>query len=222
MLGRRRQSDIDRIFEEEAMPHADALYGAAMRFTRSPRDAEDLVQDALLKAYSHFEKYEPGTNCKAWLFRILTNTFINRYRKRQRERLVFTDDDARPLAERVVAREPMELEPRRDEDTREAVERLFGDEVGEALMELPIDFRMVVILVDVHDFSYKECAEMLGCPIGTVMSRLYRGRRLLRAQLVEYALEEGVVQSLSDEYRDQISSDRGEPVQFPLQRVARG
>ncbi|TVR02943.1 MAG: sigma-70 family RNA polymerase sigma factor [Deltaproteobacteria bacterium] len=221
MLGRRRRRDIDAIFEEEAMPHADALYGAAMRFTRSPRDAEDLVQDALLKAYTHFEKYEPGTNCKAWLFRILTNTFINKYRKRQREKLVFTDEDARPLAERVAARPPLELEPR-EEEARDAVERLFGDEVSEALMGLPIDFRMVVILVDVHDFSYRECAEILECPIGTVMSRLYRGRRLLRSQLVEYALEEGVVNEVSEDYREQIESDRGETIAFPLQRRAVG
>lgn len=210
----------EAIFREEAMPHVDALFGAAMRYTRSARDAEDLVQDTLLKAFVHFDKYRPGTNCKAWLFRILTNTFINRYRKRQRERVFLADDrDSRPLAERTPSRPVSELEPR-GEEPMELVERVFGDEVSVALQRLPIDFRMVVMLVDVHDFSYKECAEILECPIGTVMSRLYRGRRMLRAQLAEYAVESGYVRDLSDEYMDQIADDRGEPVDIrPFRRA---
>lgn len=203
---------LERIFHEEAMPHVDALFGAAMRYTRSRRDAEDLVQDTLMKAYVHFDKYKPGTNCKAWLFRILTNTFINRYRKRQRERVHLVDDrEGRPLDERTEARPESELEPR-NEHHIEQVERVFGDEVSEALQGLPIDFRIVVMLVDVHDFSYKECADIVECPIGTVMSRLYRGRRMLRAQLAEYAVEEGYVRDLSDDYVDQIEKDRGESV----------
>lgn len=220
MLGRAKKKTLDERFEEEAMPHADALFGAAMRYTRNQRDAEDLVQESLLKAYTHFEKYRPGTNCKAWLFKILTNTFINSYRKKQRERVHLSSEDARPLAERAVAPAPHLLEPR-DEAMEETVERLFGDEVGRALMELPLDFRMAVLLADVYDFAYRECAEILDCPIGTVMSRLYRGRRLLRAQLVEFALEEGVVDDLSEDYRDQIESDRGETIDLEAWRRAR-
>ncbi len=216
------RADLERIFHAEAMPHVDALFGAAMRYTRSQRDAEDLVQDTLMKAFVHFEKYKPGTNCKAWLFKILTNTFINRYRKKQRERVFLVDDrDQRPLEERVEARKDSELEPR-DEGHEAAVERLFGDEVGAALQQVPVDFRMSVLLVDVHDFSYKEAADILDCPIGTVMSRLYRGRRLLRAQLAEYAVTEGVVNAIADEYREQITRDREKTVELKTFRSKRG
>jgi|SRR5690554_1349762 len=207
----------DALFHEEAMPHVDALYGAAMRFTRSRRDAEDLVQDTLVKAFSNFDKYKPGTNCKAWLFRILTNTFINRYRKKQRERVYVADDvDGRSLDERAEAREESEFEPRLETD-RENAARLFGDEINEALNHLSFEFRSVVMLVDVYDFSYKECADILECPPGTVMSRLYRGRRLLRSHLAEYAVEGGYIRELKDEHAEQISSDRGEVV--PLRGV---
>jgi RNA polymerase sigma-70 factor (ECF subfamily) len=123
----------DEIFQEEAMPHLDALFGAAMKYTKSQRDAEDLVQDTLLKAYSHFDKYTPGTNCKAWLFRIQTNTFINRYRKKKRSKEYLVDDsESRPLEERAEAKPEKELEPR-NETHKQAVKRLFGDEVNEAL-----------------------------------------------------------------------------------------
>lgn len=202
----------EALFHEEAMPHVDALYGAAMRFTRSRRDAEDLVQDTLFKAFSNFDKYKPGTNCKAWLFRILTNTFINRYRKKQRERVYVADDvDGRSLDERAEAREESEFEPR-IETNRENAARLFGDEINEALNHLSFEFRSVVMLVDVYDFSYKECADILECPPGTVMSRLYRGRRLLRSHLADYAVEGGYIRELKDEHVEQISTDRGEVV----------
>lgn len=211
----------DALFQREAMPHVDSLFGAAMRFTRSRRDAEDLVQDTLLKAFVHFDKYKPGTNCKAWLFRILTNTFINRYRKTQRERVFLSEDsDAWRLDERVEARQESELEPR-EESQVEQIGRIFGDEVNEALQRIPLDFRTVVICVDVEDFSYKETAEILDCPIGTVMSRLYRGRRMLRAQLAEYAVEEGYIRDLSEDYYEQITNDRGgsQPEITPLRRA---
>lgn len=215
-----KKATKDQIFEEEAMPHVDALFGAAMKYTKSQRDAEDLVQDTLFKAYSNFDKYKPGTNCKAWLFRIQMNTFINRYRKKKREKVFLVDDsDTRSLEERVEAKPARELEPR-NESHRQAVERLFGDEVNEALQSLPLDFRMVVLLADVHDFSYKECAEILECPIGTIMSRLYRGRRMLRAQLAEYAVHEGVVREISDSHLEQLEDDRGETVR--LKTVGRG
>ena len=220
MFGKKKKT-LDEIFDAEALPHLDALYGAAMRYTRSQREAEDLVQDTLLKAYQSFDKYRPGTNCKAWLFRILTNTFINRYRRKQRERVVLGEDDGRPLAERIEAPEVSEFEPRLEEQ-EETMERLFGDEVSQALLSLPLDFRMVVMIVDVYDFSYKECAEIIDCPIGTVMSRLYRGRRMLRSALVGYALGEGIVSTLSEDYREQIQADRGEVLDFDGLRRARG
>ncbi len=202
------------------MPHADALFGAAMRMTKSRRDAEDLVQDTLMKAFQHFDKYQAGTNCKAWLFKILTNTFINRYRKQQRNRVHLADEErGRPLAERIAVRAPSELETR-PETPDENIERLFGDEVGAALRNVPVDFRMVVILADVYDFAYKECAEILDVPIGTVMSRLYRGRRLLRAELAEYAVESGSVRGVSDDHVEQIAKDRGNTVPFEKLRKA--
>jgi RNA polymerase sigma-70 factor (ECF subfamily) len=169
----------------------DALYGVALRMTKNERDAEDLVQDTFLKAYTHFAKYREGTNCKAWLFKILTNTFINRYRKKSKERVYLVNDkDYRPLAERAVApkENPFEQGAESEEDW---YKKLFSDKVKTALEEVPVDFRMVVLLADLYDFSYKETAEIVGCPIGTVMSRLYRGRRLLASKLVDYALETG-------------------------------
>jgi RNA polymerase sigma-70 factor (ECF subfamily) len=177
-------------FKDEALVHIDALYGVALRLIKNERDAEDLVQDTYLKAYNHFDKYEPGTNCKAWLFKILTNTFINRYRKKQKERVYLADDDERPLYERHAAppASPMD-QPAVDEE--HMFHRLFGDEVRDALELVPEDFRLVVLLADLQDFSYKEIADIMDCPIGTVMSRLYRGRRLLQKQLVEYAVQQG-------------------------------
>jgi RNA polymerase sigma-70 factor (ECF subfamily) len=216
-----RKKELEALFHAEAMPHADALFGAAMRLTRSQRDAEDLVQDTLMKAFVHFERYRPGTNCKAWLFKILTNTFINRYRKKQRERVFLADDDdGRPLAERVESRPESEYEYR-VESIEDRVDRLFGDEVGAALQEVPLDFRLAVLYADVYDFSYKECAEILDCPIGTVMSRLYRGRRLLRAQLAEYAMRNGYIGAISDEYQEQIDTDRSRTVDLASYRKTR-
>jgi RNA polymerase sigma-70 factor (ECF subfamily) len=159
--------------------------------TKNERDAEDLVQDTFLKAYTHFAKYREGTNCKAWLFKILTNTFINRYRKKSKEKVYLVNDkDYKPLAERAVApkENPFEQGAESEDDW---YKKLFSDKVKSALEEVPVDFRMVVLLADLYDFSYKETAEIVGCPIGTVMSRLYRGRRLLASKLVDYALETG-------------------------------
>lgn len=216
------RKELERLFHEEAMPHVDALYGAAMRLTRAQRDAEDLVQDTLLKAFTHFDRYRPGTNCKAWLFKILTNTFINRYRRRQRERVFLVDDDeTRPLTERVEARIESEYEYR-EESLEDRIDRLFGDEVGAALQAVPMDFRLAVLYADVYDFSYRECADILEIPIGTVMSRLYRGRRLLRAQLAEYATRQGYIHDISEAYQDQIDSDRGRTVDLATWKKAHG
>ena len=177
-------------FKEEALPHIDALYAVALRLVKDEKDAEDLVQDAFLKAYNHFDKYKRGTNCKAWLFKILTNTFINKYRKKQKERRVIADDEARPLYDKRAAKDALPLDRHFDSE-EQLFHALFSDEVRFALEEIPEDFRIVVLLADLQDFSYREIAEILDCPIGTVMSRLYRGRRLLQQQLVDYALHQG-------------------------------
>ena len=180
-------------FRNEALVHLDALFGVALRLTKHKRDAEDLVQDTLLKAFTHFDKYKEGTNCKAWLFKIQTNTFINRYRKKSRERVFLVDDsEYRPLAERAVAPKVNILEEGAESEA-DWYQKIFSDRVKGALEEIPTDFRMVVLLADLYDFSYKETADIVGCPIGTVMSRLYRGRRLLAAKLVDYAVDEGYI-----------------------------
>ena len=184
-------------FHEEAVPHLDALYGTALKLTKDEQDAEDLVQETMLKAYRYFDKYENGTNCKAWLFKIMHNTFINRYRKSQKRKEYLVDDDYRPLQERAEAREEHPFVGEFD-DQEDLFFKMFGDEVKEALSDIPMHFRMVVLLADLQDFAYKEIAEIMDCPIGTVMSRLYRGRRMLRDELGEYAEKEGIV-SLEEE-----------------------
>ncbi|MCB9524678.1 MAG: sigma-70 family RNA polymerase sigma factor [Myxococcales bacterium] len=190
LLGRKKPTDHAE-FERVAMPHADALYGAALRMTRDATRAEDLVQETLLRAYRFWHKFEQGTNIKAWLFRIQTNIFINKYRKRQTEQKVLDQREVDDLLERYAADDgPAVLPP----DTREDfLTHLVGDEVMAALDQLPFEFRMAVLLADMHDFSYKEIAEVLDCPVGTVMSRLHRARKLLQAQLFEYALDRGVI-----------------------------
>lgn len=196
-------------FYEEAVPHLDALYATALRLTKNTGDAEDLVQETMLKAFRYFDKYEEGTNCKAWLFKIMTNTFINRYRKQQKRKEFLVDEDFRPLQERAEA-------PSRNPfiDDIEAEEQLFfkffGDEVKAALEGIPVDFRMVVLLADLQDFAYKEIAEIMDCPIGTVMSRLYRGRRMLRERLTEYAIDQGVIDPPEPEQGDGEITDLNE------------
>ena len=197
MFGKKR-SEKDLAFQREAIPHLDALYGTALRMTKDEQDAEDLVQEAMLKAYRYFDKYENGTNCKAWLFKIMTNTFINRYRKSKKRREFLVDDDYRPLQERAEA--PPQNPFIDDFDDEENLYfKMFGDEVKNALETIPVDFRMVVLLADLQDFTYKEIAEIMDCPIGTVMSRLYRGRRMLQAKLEEYAVREGYIGALGDD-----------------------
>lgn len=192
-------------FHREALPHLDALYGTALKLTKDEQDAEDLVQETILKAFRYFDKYENGTNCKAWLFKIMHNTFINRYRKSQKRKEYLVDDDYRPLQERAEAPEQHPFVDEIDGE-EEMYHKLFGDEVSRALSQVPVDFRMVVLLADLQDFAYKEIAEIMDCPIGTVMSRLYRGRRMLREQLAQYATEEGVVdpEVLDEELLEQL------------------
>jgi RNA polymerase sigma-70 factor (ECF subfamily) len=179
-----------KAFEDEVMPHVHTLFGAALRLTRSSTDAEDLVQETYLKAFRSFDQFEMGTNCKAWLFRILTNTFINKYRRKVKEREILDGEMHAPtvFASLDVTNKAAEMSPE-----SVLVDRFLSDEVLGALQKVPVDFRVVVILSDIYSFSYKEIAEMVAIPIGTVMSRLFRGRRLLQEQLFEYAVREGVI-----------------------------
>jgi len=186
----RHDNTTRKEFEELTLPHLDPLYSAALRLTKNERDAEDLVQDTFLRAYRFFDKFERGTNIKAWLFRILTNTFINRYRRSVKERSIVEGSEKEAVQERFVSRRATEYAANPEQFL---FDRLLSDDVLRAIDELPIDFRLVVILADLQDFSYNEIAEIVGCPVGTVMSRLYRGRKLLQKKLKDYALESGVI-----------------------------
>jgi RNA polymerase sigma-70 factor (ECF subfamily) len=180
------------LFAEQATPFIDQLYGAAVRMTRNPADAEDLVQETFVRAYKGYESFQDGTNLRAWLFRILTNTFINSYRAAQRrpEQSELDDVEELYLYRRIGGLEAAAL-GRSAED--ELMDLFTDSQIHDALEALPEQFRLAVLLADVEGFSYKEIAEILDVPIGTVMSRLHRGRRALQKSLYEFARERGAI-----------------------------
>ena len=179
-------------FADQAMEHMSSLYNAALRMTRNPSDAEDLVQETYLKAYRGFGGFQEGTNLKAWLYRILTNTFINNYRsKKRRPEETELDDLENLYLYRRLSGSQGATAGRSAED--EVLDRITESEVKEAIEALPEQFRMAVLLSDVEGFSYKEIAEILDIPIGTVMSRLHRGRRALQKRLYEFGRQRGLV-----------------------------
>ncbi len=177
-------------FEQEVMSHLGGLLAVGLRLTKNRADAEDLVQDTCMKAMRAREHFQPGTNMRAWLLRILTNTFINRYRRGGREKSLFEGPSADPVSDGWVSSTSMRS--LRDPEGV-ALQPMLEAEIQAALDALPEDFRIVVLLADVEEMGYREIADVVGCPIGTVMSRLHRGRQLLKARLYQHALEMGIV-----------------------------
>ena len=204
-------TDVDKQrFRDEAIPLLDSLYAAALRMTRNPADAEDLIQETMLRAYRAFERFEQGTNIRAWLFRIMTNAYINTYRKRQREPVKVPQDD---VEEFDLYQELKNHDPQFSITPETIVlDSLFEADILNAIEELPEQFRLAVVLSDIEGFTYAEMAEIMGVPMGTVMSRLHRGRKALQQRLWHLATEKGIVKPGNKAGEDaRRLSEAGEP-----------
>ncbi|AOX06092.1 RNA polymerase subunit sigma [Corynebacterium sp. NML98-0116] len=183
------ETDLKTRFTEEAMPLLDQLYGGALRMTRNPQDAEDLVQETFLKAYNAFDSFKPGTNLKAWMYRIMTNTYINSYRKKKRRPLETSAED---VTDHQLYTTSSHDSTGLESAEVEALKAMPNSRISEALNALNEDYRMVVYYADVEGMAYKEIAEVMDIPLGTVMSRLHRGRKQLREMLKDVAHEQGI------------------------------
>jgi RNA polymerase sigma-70 factor (ECF subfamily) len=200
--GKRTPAEQRAEFERVALCHVNSLYGTALRLTQNQRDAEDLVQDTLLSAYRSFQTFEPGSQCKAWLFKILTNTFINKYRRRLLEHTV-----AQGMQREGSTGMMSTGGVRAARDAEELLDyALMGEAIQRALSALPEEFRLAVVLCDVEEFSYREIADIMECPVGTVMSRLHRGRKLLQAALREHAVRAGIVKDKTSRFDEKAES----------------
>jgi RNA polymerase sigma-70 factor (ECF subfamily) len=194
-------ADEKKRFQQDALPLLDSLYGAALRMTRNPADAEDLVQETMMRAYRAFDRFQEGTNLKAWLFRILTNAYINTYRKKQREPVKVSQDE---IEEFDLYRELKNHDPEFSSTPETIVlDSLVDTDIIEAIEDLPEQFRLAVVLSDVEGFSYAEMAEIMDVPMGTVMSRLHRGRKALQKRLWEIAKDRGIVKGPRQDAADE-------------------
>jgi len=189
---KRTESERRKEFEDDALVHLDLLYNTAVQMTRNVADAQDLVQETFVKAYRFFDKFKRGTNCKAWLFKIMKNNFINTFRKRAKEPAKVDFEEVQAVLEAKPQPEPL---PDSGPDIEQAFEELVEDDVKAALDQLPFEFRMVTILSDVQGLSYQEIADIMECPIGTVRSRLSRARRFLQGKLYDFARKRGIVKT---------------------------
>jgi len=183
------QAELARLFEEQALPHTDALYRTALRMTRNAADAEDLVQEAMLKAFRFFARFEQGTNIRAWLFKIMTNLYINRYRKKTRSPQELSIDEMEDFVLFRQMSDDGSYDPSQPDE--QVFGELFADRVREEIDKLPDEFRTVAVLAIIEGFSYQEIAEIAGLQLGTVKSRLFRGRKILQNRLADYARQAG-------------------------------